>query len=300
MPSPTLQTPTDTVAAADIDRELAGLDALELAGRERKALGPRLWAGAWPKLLALAFVLFAWQLVNWTGWKPDYVLPGPYPVLKQFWESLSSGEFTQSGLLFTTLRRALIGFTAAVIVGTVIGALMSQVKVLRTGAASLVTGLQTMPSVLWYPMALVLFKLGEGAIMFVVIIGAAPSVANGILAGADQVPPILMRAGRVLGAKRFTLWKEVVLPASLPAFVSGLKQGWAFSWRSLMAGELIGAATGSPGIGGYLDIQRTNVDYTSMYAAMILILVIGVGVDTIFNLAEKSINRRRGLIDAAA
>jgi len=300
MPDTTLQIASDTVAAADIDRELAGLDALELAGRERTSFGARTWNAAWPKVLALLSVLLLWQLVAASNWKPNYVLPGPDPVLRQFWDSLTSGEFTRSGLVFTTLRRALLGFSLAVSIGTVIGALMSQVKVLRTGAASLVTGLQTMPSVLWYPMALVLFKLGEGAIMFVVVIGAAPSVANGILAGSDQVPPILMRAGRVLGARRFTLWKEVVLPASLPAFVSGLKQGWAFSWRSLMAGELIGAATGNPGIGGYLDIQRTNLAYTQMYAAMILILLIGIGVDSIFNVAEKSINRRRGLIDAAA
>jgi NitT/TauT family transport system permease protein len=157
-----------------------------------------------------------------------------------------------------------------------------------------------MPSVLWYPPALVLFGLNESAILFVVVIGAAPSVASGILHGSDQVPPLLVRAGRVLGAKRFTLWKEVVLPASLPSIVAGLKQGWAFSWRSLMAGELIGASLGAPGIGGHLDLNRTLGDYPGMYATMILILVFGIAVDAIFNAGEKHINRRRGLVDAAA
>ena len=235
-----------------------------------------------------------------SGWKSDHILPDPSTVLKQFWSDLTDGTFFKSSLLPTTLKRAAIGYAAAVLIGTAIGAVLSQVKVLRTGVASLITGLQTMPSVLWYPMAIVLFGLSESAILFVVIIGAAPSVASGILSGSDQVPPLLLRAGRVLGAKRFTLWREVVFPASLPAVIAGLKQGWAFSWRSLMAGELIGAAIGNPGIGGFVDQSRTLSDYTGMYATMILILLIGIFVDAIFNVIEKHVNRRRGLIDAAA
>jgi NitT/TauT family transport system permease protein len=96
------------------------------------------------------------------------------------------------------------------------------------------------------------------------------------------------------------LWRDVVLPASLPALVSGLKQGWAFSWRSLMGAELIGAAIGKPGLGGLLDNQQSQLDYVGLYATMILILVIGLVVDGLFGWAEMSIRRRRGLVDAAA
>jgi NitT/TauT family transport system permease protein len=303
MPDSTLQQPSsavDTMSTEDIDRELAGLDALELGGQHRRSFGARTWSATWPKLIAIGIFLGVWQLVAMSGWKPDHILPGPGPVLKQFWTDLTDGTFLKSSLLPTTLKRAAVGYSSAVVIGTVIGAVLSQVKVLRTGVASLITGLQTMPSVLWYPMALVLFGLSESAILFVVIIGAAPSVASGILSGSDQVPPLLLRAGRVLGAKRFTLWREVVFPASLPAVISGLKQGWAFSWRSLMAGELIGAAIGNPGIGGLVDQSRTLSDYTGMYATMILILLIGIAVDAVFNVIEKHVNRRRGLIDAAA
>jgi NitT/TauT family transport system permease protein len=289
----------DTMTATDIDRELAGLDALELGGQERKSLAARAWSAAWPKLIAIGLVLLVWELVAISGWKSDHILPDPSVVLKQFWSDVTDGTFFNSSILPATMRRALVGYASAVLIGTAIGAVLSQIKVLRTGVASLISGLQTMPSVLWYPMAIVLFQLGESAILFVVISGAAPSIVMGILSGSDQVPPLLLRAGRVLGAERFTLWREVVFPASLPSIIAGLKQGWAFSWRSLMAGELIGATTGKPGIGGFVDQSRTLSDYTRMYSTMIMILLIGICVDAIFNVVEKHVNRRRGLIDNA-
>ncbi|MEJ7583818.1 MAG: ABC transporter permease [Acidimicrobiales bacterium] len=285
---------------ARIDRELAGLDALDLTDGDRRSNAARFWSAAWPKLAAVAIGLALWQLVVLSGWRDETILPGPVKVLDRFWEFLRTGEFTNSTILQKTIQRALTGYALAVAVGAVVGAAMSQIKVLRTAFASFITGLQTMPSIVWFPAALVLFKVGEPAILFVVVIGAAPSIANGLLAGTDQVPPLLVRAGKVLGARGITLYREVILPASLPSFVSGLKQGWAFSWRSLMAGELIGATNGAPGIGGFLDNQRTVSDYPGLYATMILILLIGIGVDALFGVVERRMHKRRGLHDHAA
>ena len=132
-----------------------------------------------------------------------------------------------------------IGFAVAIVIGVVVGSLVARVPVLRAAFGSLITGLQTMPSIAWFPLAILLFQLSEKAILFVVVLGAAPAIANGLIAGADHIPPILTRAGRVLGARGFNAYRFVILPASLPAFVAGLKQGWAFAWRSLMAGELL-------------------------------------------------------------
>jgi len=282
-----------------IDRQFAGLDALDLDAGGQRSRAARLWSSAWPKLAALAISLFVWQCVVWSGWKPEYILPGPGHVFRQLGKLLTTDKLLSSGVLPTTMVRAIGGFLIAAVIGIALGASMSRIKVLRTALAALITGLQTMPSIVWFPMALVLFGLNDKAITFVVVIGAAPSIANGILSGADQVPTVLLRAGRVLGARGFTLWKEVVLPASLPSFVSGLKQGWAFSWRSLMAGELIGASTGKPGVGGYLDAQRTLGDYPNLYATMILILIIGLVVDSVFGAVERSISRQRGLVEVA-
>ncbi len=117
-----------------------------------------------------------------------------------------------------------------------------------------------MPSVAWFPLAILLFKLTDAAIMFVIVLGAAPSIANGLIHGVDHVPPIMLRAGRVLGAKGFSSYRYVILPAALPSFTAGLKQGWAFSWRSLMAGELLVVIAKSKSLGFLLASNRDLLD----------------------------------------
>jgi NitT/TauT family transport system permease protein len=171
--------------------------------------------------------------------------------------------------------------------------------VLRAAIGSMITGLQTMPSVAWYPLALLLFKLSEGAIFFVIVVGAAPSIANGLINGVDNISPVLLRAGKVLGAKRLDSFRYVVLPAALPAFVGGLKQGWAFAWRSLMAGELLVIIASTPSIGVKLDTARQLNQSSSLLAWMIVILVIGILVDVLFGRANDAIRRRWGVADVS-
>jgi NitT/TauT family transport system permease protein len=255
------------------------------------------WGWIWPKALALGLVVAVWQLVVWSGWKPDYVLPGPVTVFKALFENL--GDYISAAA--TTLQRAVIGFAIAVVIGTLIGALVVRSRVLRSAVGSMVTGLMTMPSIAWFPAAIVLFGLKESAILFVIIIGAAPSVANGFIAGVDNTPPILVRAARMLGAKGWTNFRRVVLPAALPTYIGGLKQGWAFAWRSLLAGELLVQIAGKDSLGRDLDTARQLPDYPALYATMIVILIIGIVVDSlVFGKIERLIRRRYGLVDAAA
>ena len=206
-----------------------------------------------------------------------------------------------STAIAVTLRRAAVGYGLAIVIGGVIGLAVARVHVLRVAIGSMITGLQTMPSVAWVPLAIVLFQLSEKAILFVVILGAAPSIANGIIDGVDNVPPDLVRAGRVLGARGFTALRYVVVPAALPSVVSGLKQGWAFAWRSLMAGELIAVFPGHLGIAQKLNVSYQNSDFVGVYEAMIVIFVIGVVIDAaFFGTIERAIRKRYGLVDAAA
>ena len=165
----------------------------------------------------------------------------------------------------------------------------------------MITGLQTMPSVAWFPAAVLIFHLNETAIIFVVVLGAAPSIANGLINGIDNIPPVLLRAGRVLGARRFSAFRNVVLPAALPSFVGGLKQGWAFAWRSLLAGELLVLIPGKLSLGQQLDVNRQFGDASGIYGMMIVIFVIGVCMDAfVFGAADRAVRRRYGLVDAAA
>ena len=283
-----------------LDRSIAGLDAISLAQSvPRLRRTRRAWSATWPKLAAIALALGIWQLLVWSGWKPTYVLPPPADVFQELWQLLLDGSLQSA--VSVTLRRAAIGFSIAIAVGVLIGAPVSQIKGLRTAVGSMITGLQTMPSIAWFPLAILLFKISEAAILFVVVLGAAPAIANGLISGADNIPPILRRAAKVLGASGPALYREVILPGSMPSFVAGLKQGWAFAWRSLMAGELLVIIANKASLGVQLQVARDFNDSTALLAVMIVIFVIGVLVDSlIFGTLERSIRRRRGLIDGAA
>jgi NitT/TauT family transport system permease protein len=282
------------------DRDLAalssGLDALEVPVAPRVSRGRRLWRAAWPKLLAIAIFLSVWQFLIWIQWKPSFSFASPadtFSALVNNWSIIWSA-------MATTLRRGVEGYAIAIVIGVAIGAAVARVPVLRAAIGSMITGLQTMPSVAWYPLALLLFKLSEGAIFFVIVVGAAPSIANGLITGVDNISPVLLRAGRVLGAKRLDAFRYVILPAALPSFVGGLKQGWAFAWRSLLAGEIIGGIAGYS-LGQQLAANRDNADAAGVQAVMIVLFTIGVLVDAfVFSFAERKIRKRYGLIDPAA
>ncbi|GHH65942.1 sulfate ABC transporter permease [Streptosporangium violaceochromogenes] len=291
---------TSAEKAPDVHaRQIAGLDALELGGAAGRPAG-RLWSGVWgrlwPMLLAAGIVLALWQGVVWSGRWPEYVFAGPAETFGTLGERLSTPEYWQA--VAVTMRRAVTGFAVSVLAGLVVGALVSRVRVLRAAFGSLITGLQTMPSIAWFPLAILLFGLTESAITFVVILGAAPSIANGLIAGVDYTPPILLRAGHVLGFRRLRLYLHVILPASLPSFLAGLKQGWAFAWRSLMAGELVVIIAHQSSLGERLYYDRELADSAGLLATMIVILVIGIGIDLLFETADGALRRRWGLRQA--
>jgi NitT/TauT family transport system permease protein len=281
------------VETLELSREVAGLDALEVVAPSRPSRLRRAWSALWPRLGAVAIVLAAWQAVLLTGWRPDYLLPGPAPVLARLSGDVRDPSFSMA--LGITLQRAVVGYGAAVVVGGVIGAVVARNEVLRKAVGSLITGLQSMPSIAWFPLAILLFGLSETAILFVVLLGAAPAVANGLMSGIDQIPPLLLRSGKTLGARGLSLYRHVILPAALPAFLGGLKQGWAFAWRSLMAGELLVILGNRPSLGARLQLAREFSDAESLVATMIVILLIGMVIDGGFSLVDRRVRRRWGL-----
>jgi NitT/TauT family transport system permease protein len=128
------------------------------------------------------------------------------------------------------------------------------------------------------------------------VLGAAPSIANGLITGVDHAPPLLLRAGQMMGANPWQRLRHVMLPAAMPSFVGGLKQGWAFAWRSLMAGELIVIL--GPSIGFLLQQYRNLADPAGLIAMMIVILVVGILIDTlVFGSLDRAVRRRHGMIE---
>ena len=279
---------------------ISGLDALEFAPRTSdddrwRRLGGKVWGSVWPKLLAIGFVIAGWQALVWAEVKPIYVLPAPATVFGTLGDLLINPELQFWDAVQLTMIRAVIGFALAVLIGTVIGAAVARFSPLRAAIGSLITGLQTMPSIMWFPFAILLFQISESAIMFVVIIGAAPSVANGLISGIDYVPRTWLRVGQVLGMKGLAKYRYLILPASLPSFISGLKQGWAFSWRSLMAGELLVIVPGALSIGVRMQGARDLNEADLVLSYIIVVLVIGILIDVLFNTADNALRKRWGL-----
>jgi NitT/TauT family transport system permease protein len=279
-----------------LDRELDGLDELELDLPDPPSKGRRIWSGTWPKVTAILIVLGVWQVVVWSGWKPAYVLPGPGTAFLALWDGRT--DIIPGAL--TTLRRGVEYYLVALVIGTVVAVLITRSRTLRTAVSPLITGMQTMPTVAWVPFAIIVFGSGTTRpIMFVALLGTAPAIAIGTVSGIDAVPPTLLRAGTILGAKGIDRYRYVILPASLPGYVAGMKQGWAFLWRSLMAGELIAQVAGQHSLGQLLTGYQDQQSYASVEATMICILVIGLVMDTVvFSRLERAVLARRGLTAA--
>ncbi|WP_158893503.1 ABC transporter permease [Amycolatopsis anabasis] len=274
----------------------AGLDALDTpVTAHRRSVRRRLLGTVLPPLAAFALVIGVWQALWASAWWPEFKLPSPGTVWTTFWAITVDGSVFE--IVWTSGHRAVLGFAVGAAIGTPLGLLVGRIPLVRAAIGPLLTGLQSLPSVAWVPAAILWFGISDPAIYFVVLLGSIPSIANGLIAGLDQVPPILLRVGRVLNAGRFATARHILLPAALPGYLAGLKQGWAFSWRSLMAAELIAV---SPqlgiGLGAYLSQGQDFNDMPMVLSAIFLILLVGIGVDLLlFRPLERAVLRARGL-----
>jgi NitT/TauT family transport system permease protein len=295
-PQPT-RYPEDAGPAEGTRRVEAGLDALDTAAAGPARRGPwRVFTrSVLPPIVFLAALVGVWQLVHVAGLKPSYALPGPAAVAKVFWETVQDGRAVEA--VWTSVSRGAVGFAMSLVIGTLLGLAMWASRWLRAAVGPIVSGLQSLPSVAWVPAAIIWFQLSNAAIYTVVLLGAVPSIANGLLTGFKQVPPLFDRVGRVLGLSAWGRIRYVLLPAALPGYLGGLRQGWAFAWRSLMAAELI---TYSPslgqGLGQLLNIGRELSQMSLVITSIALILVVGVAIELlVFAPLERRVLATRGL-----
>ena len=272
----------------------AGLDALETPIiNPRPSFLSQVWRSVWPVLTALAAMLVVWQVAFLLELKPPYALPGPAETWQTFLVTVEEG--TAWLAVSTSVQRAAVGFLMSVVVGVAIGATLAASPLLRRAFGPIITGLQSLPSVAWVPAAIIWFGYSDATSYAVILLGAVPSIVNGLLTGTDQVPPLFLRVGQVLGARGWTRIRYVLLPAALPGFLGGLKQGWAFAWRSLMAAEIITLAAGG-GLGQLLDSGRTLSDMSLVIVAIFLIFLVGIAIELIvFSPLERAVLHSRGL-----
>ena len=241
-------------------------------------------------LIALweGFYLLFVEVLN--VYKP-YAFPSPVGVVDKFFSLIEDGTLVE--VTVNSLLRGLEGYIIAVIIGIVIGLLLNHFKYLQKNLKPVILGIQTLPSVCWVPFSILWFGLSRQAILFVVVMGSAFSIAISVDNAIKHIPPIYERVASTLGANKKQLYTQVVFPACLPEFVTGLKQGWSFAWRALMAGEVM---TTSIGLGQTLIIGRDLADINQVAMVMVLIIVIGIIIDkAIFTNIENRLLKKRGL-----
>ncbi|MGO4299399.1 ABC transporter permease [Leifsonia sp. RAF41] len=271
----------------------AGLDSLQTAPETAPRRARRIVRSALPTTVLIVAALIAWQVYTVVAHPRPDLSPGPADVLSALGSAVSSGRLLTA--IGTSLGRGGSGFLLAALIATPLGLLLAEVRWLRRAVGPILSGLQVLPSVAWVPAAILWFGLTDAAVYFVVLLGAIPSIVNGLLSGVDQVPPQLRRVGVVLGASRRQLQTRILFPAALPGYVGGLRQGWAFAWRSLMAAEVIASSLGF-GLGSMLEQNRELADLPSVLATILTILVVGIVVELlVFAPLERTLLRRRGL-----
>lgn len=218
-----------------------------------------------------------------------------FPSLIQVFETLYNGILNGQILVAIgkSLSRLLIGFSIAIVLGLLMGYLIWRYKWVEDTLGFLVTALQSIPSIVWFPLAIIWFGLNDMAILFIVTIGATWTMTTSATSGFKNVPQLYQRVAKTFGSTGFHFIRTVILPASVPQLLSGLRIAWAFSWRALMAGELLGAGGG---LGQLLENGRSLGQMDLVISVMIMIAVIGTIIDQIvFTRLERSVQTKWGV-----
>jgi NitT/TauT family transport system permease protein len=279
---------------SELQRLSAGLDALESKSTQADSLARKLFNFSGP-LIAIAIFVGVWQIIFYLKVVEEYILPSPHQVYQALVNQYQEGILLTAG--WNSLSRGVQGFIFAIIIAIPIGLALGLSKTVRVVLKPITTGLQQLPSVAWVPAAIIWFGLSNATIYAVILLGAVPSIANGLSSGIEQIPSQYVKVGRVLGTTRIQQIRHIVLPASFPGFLAGLEQGWAFAWRSLMAAELIAVSPAlGVGLGQLLDVGRQLGDMSLVLGAILSIMFVGILVEKLaFAPIRERTLRIRGL-----
>ena len=219
------------------------------------------------------------------------MFPSLSQVLQTLYTGIVNGQITNA--IFTSMIRLLIGFSIATVLGLFLGYLIWRSKLVEDTLGFLITALQSIPSIVWFPLAIIWFGLNDFSILFIVTIGATWTMTINAASGFKNVPKLYQQVAKTLGSNGFHFLRTVIMPASVPQLISGLRIAWAFSWRALMAGELLG---GGGGLGHLLEMGRSLGQMDLVISVMIIIGVIGTIMDNlVFLRLERNVQKKWGI-----
>lgn len=248
-----------------------------------------------PFVFGVGAVIIVWQVIVWAKLKPTSEIPSPAMVSDALGGLWSDGVLLSS--MWSSLHRGVLGFLMSVLIATPLGLLVAMIRPVRAFVRPVLSALQQLPSVSWVPISIVLFGTTSTTVYAIILLGAVPSIANSLVSGVDLIPPTQLRAAKMLGLGGLRNVRRVVLPAAMPGYLTGLEQGWAFAWRSLMAAELI-ASTGDlgSGLGNILTEGRNSQNMSLMLAGVALVLACGLLVEKAgFSPLRRRVLLARGL-----
>jgi NitT/TauT family transport system permease protein len=243
-------------------------------------------------ILFLSAFLAIWQSLFLLGIWPEVSFPSPLMVGKSFIKLV----FDQSLFLDigVTLSRLVIGFAISLVLGVLIGLGMVKFKNFGTTLSSFAVGLQSFPSIAWVPFAILLIGINDFGILFVVIMSSVFSVMISTYSGLRNISPIYINAARNMGAKGFSLFRHVMIPAATPSLIIGMRQAWSFAWHALIGAEIL--ITTLLGLGHILFIGREFRLMDQIIATMITIFTIGLFFDRLlFSKLESKVRSKWGL-----
>ncbi|RPF51035.1 ABC transporter permease [Aquisalibacillus elongatus] len=245
------------------------------------------------RLLFIVVVIGIWQGIYLAQLYPDYIVPSPFTVGETLFSGFVDGELLKA--LGASFKHLIIGLTLSILTGTLLGVLLGKSRQADETAGMYLIALQSIPSIVWVPLAILLFGFGELAVIFVVVIGGTFVMALNVRSAIHNVPPQLKRAARTMDTKGFELFYRIEVPASIPYFMQGVRLAWAFSWRALMAGEFL---SNGPGLGYSLSFAQDYARMDQVIGIIIIIGVIGAVVDQlVFSKLEKNVMKRWGLLN---
>jgi NitT/TauT family transport system permease protein len=240
----------------------------------------------------ISVFLALWQLVYMSEILPKLSLPSPLAVGQTIIELLL--DFTLVKGTAFTLWRLFLGFILSLAIGLIIGLLMIKFQQFGKTMSSFAVGLQSFPSIAWIPFAILLIGFNDFGILFVVVMSSVFSVMLSTYSGLRNVPPIYIRAARNMGAKGFSLFRYVLIPAATPTLIMGMRQAWSFAWHALIGAEML--ITTLVGLGYILSVGREFSNMSQIIATMIVIFTIGLIFDrVVFVKIEEKIRDRWGL-----
>lgn len=243
------------------------------------------------RIIFIAMIAIIWEVTSRTSGLPDFMFPSLTQVFETLFNGLVSGQITAA--VGKSMGRILLGFSIAIILGLIMGYFIWRYKLVEDTLGFLVTALQSIPSIVWFPLAIIWFGLNDFSILFIVTIGATWTMTVNATSGFKNVPPLYQRVAKVYGSTGFHFIRTIILPASVPQLISGLRVAWAFSWRALMAGELLG---GGGGLGQLLEMGRSLGQMDLVLSVMFIIAVIGTIVDNVvFTRLERNVQMKWGI-----